>query len=134
MKPRHSGSISAARTSAQAVGKDTRFREACGHATVLHKPRLLSDNGRSHLAIELADYLDIRTWSISMTRRSIPDPLGPVTLRDAANKLPCVALIRPRVALACRCENHLADVVQDQHRARALCDDRHFVPPNNFAR
>ena len=30
----------------------------CGQATVLHKPRLLSDNGSSYVAADLADYLD----------------------------------------------------------------------------
>ena len=30
----------------------------CGHANVLHRPRLLSDNGPSYIAGELADYLD----------------------------------------------------------------------------
>ena len=32
----------------------------CDHATVLHKPRLLSDNGPSYIANELADYLDTK--------------------------------------------------------------------------
>ena len=32
----------------------------CDHATVLHKPRLLSDNGPSYIAGELADYLDTK--------------------------------------------------------------------------
>ena len=30
----------------------------CDHANVLHRPRLLSDNGPSYIAGELADYLD----------------------------------------------------------------------------
>ena len=30
----------------------------CGQATVLHKPRLLSDNGSSYVAADLAEYLD----------------------------------------------------------------------------
>jgi putative transposase len=30
----------------------------CNHATVLHKPRLLSDNGPSYIAGELADYIE----------------------------------------------------------------------------
>jgi putative transposase len=30
----------------------------CDHATALHKPRLLPDNGPSYIANELADYLD----------------------------------------------------------------------------
>jgi transposase InsO family protein len=30
----------------------------CGEATVLHKPRLLTDNGSSCVAADLADYLD----------------------------------------------------------------------------
>jgi putative transposase len=29
----------------------------CDQATVLHKPRLLSDNGPSYIAGELADYI-----------------------------------------------------------------------------
>ena len=32
----------------------------CDQATVLHKPRLLSDNGSSYVAAELADYLDAK--------------------------------------------------------------------------
>lgn len=32
----------------------------CDHAKVLHKPRLLSDNGPSYIAGELADYLDAK--------------------------------------------------------------------------
>ena len=30
----------------------------CDHANVVHKPRLLSDNGSSYIAGDLADYLD----------------------------------------------------------------------------
>ena len=30
----------------------------CGSATVVQKPRLLSDNGSSYLAADLADYLE----------------------------------------------------------------------------
>jgi len=30
----------------------------CDQATVLHKPRLLSDNGSSHISVELADWLE----------------------------------------------------------------------------
>jgi transposase InsO family protein len=30
----------------------------CDHATVVHKPRLLTDNGSSYVAADLADYLD----------------------------------------------------------------------------
>jgi transposase InsO family protein len=30
----------------------------CDHATVIHKPRLLTDNGSSYVATDLADYLD----------------------------------------------------------------------------
>jgi len=30
----------------------------CGHVNVVHKPRLLSDNGSSYIAGDLADYLD----------------------------------------------------------------------------
>ncbi len=32
----------------------------CAHATVVHKPRLLSDNGSSYVAADLADYLDTK--------------------------------------------------------------------------
>ena len=32
----------------------------CDQATVLHKPRLLSDNGSSYVAAQLADYLDAK--------------------------------------------------------------------------
>ena len=32
----------------------------CDQADVLHKPRLLSDNGSSYVAAELADYLDAK--------------------------------------------------------------------------
>jgi putative transposase len=32
----------------------------CDHATVLHKPRLLSDNGPSYIAGELAEYIEAR--------------------------------------------------------------------------
>ena len=31
---------------------------SCGQANVVHKPRLLSDNGSSYIAGDLADYLD----------------------------------------------------------------------------
>jgi len=30
----------------------------CDQATVVHKPRLLSDNGSSYVASDLADYLE----------------------------------------------------------------------------
>ncbi len=32
----------------------------CAHTTVVHKPRLLSDNGSSYVAADLADYLDTK--------------------------------------------------------------------------
>ncbi|QFT92393.1 Integrase core domain protein [Roseovarius sp. THAF9] len=32
----------------------------CAHATVVHKPRLLSDNGSSYVAADLTDYLDTK--------------------------------------------------------------------------
>jgi putative transposase len=35
----------------------------CDHATVLHKPRLLSDNGPSYIAGELADYIEAQNMS-----------------------------------------------------------------------
>jgi putative transposase len=35
----------------------------CDHATVLHKPRLLSDNGPSYIAGELAEYIEARKMS-----------------------------------------------------------------------
>jgi putative transposase len=35
----------------------------CGSATVLHKPRLLSDNGPSYIAGELADYIEAQNMS-----------------------------------------------------------------------
>ena len=35
----------------------------CGSATVLHKPRLLSDNGLSYIADELAEYIEVRNMS-----------------------------------------------------------------------
>jgi transposase InsO family protein len=35
----------------------------CDSATVLHKPRLLSDNGPSYIAGELAEYIDARKMS-----------------------------------------------------------------------
>src|SRR3546814_3039407 len=41
------------------------FRSAsgCDSATVLHKPRLLSDNGPSYIAGELAEYIEARKMS-----------------------------------------------------------------------
>jgi putative transposase len=35
----------------------------CDHATVLHKPRLLSDNGPSYIAGELAEYIEANKMS-----------------------------------------------------------------------
>jgi len=35
----------------------------CDSASVLHKPRLLSDNGRSYIAGELAEYIEARKMS-----------------------------------------------------------------------
>ncbi len=35
----------------------------CDHATVLHKPRLLSDNGPSYIAGELAEYIEAQKMS-----------------------------------------------------------------------
>ena len=35
----------------------------CDSATVLHKPRLLSDNGPSYIASELADYIEAQAMS-----------------------------------------------------------------------
>jgi putative transposase len=35
----------------------------CDHATVMHKPRLLSDNGPSYIAGELADYIEANKMS-----------------------------------------------------------------------
>jgi transposase InsO family protein len=35
----------------------------CDSATVLHKPRLLSDNGPSYIAGELAEYIEARKMS-----------------------------------------------------------------------
>jgi putative transposase len=35
----------------------------CDHAAVLHKPRLLSDNGPSYIAGELADYMEANKMS-----------------------------------------------------------------------
>jgi transposase InsO family protein len=35
----------------------------CGHAAVQHKPRLLSDNGPSYVACELAEYIEAQKMS-----------------------------------------------------------------------
>jgi putative transposase len=36
----------------------------CDHANVHHKPRLLSDNGPSYIAGELADHIEARAWTM----------------------------------------------------------------------
>ena len=41
---------------------------------VVHRPRLLSDNGSSYVASDLADWLDNRTSSIYAERRIIRRP------------------------------------------------------------
>ena len=45
----------------------------CDSATVLHKPRLLSDNGPSYIAGELAEYIEARKMS-HVALRCIPRP------------------------------------------------------------
>ncbi len=36
---------------------------ACDQAAVMHKPRLLSDNGSSYIAGELAEYIEAKRMS-----------------------------------------------------------------------
>src|SRR6476659_4910837 len=40
--------------------------------TVAHRPRLLSDNGSSYVAGDLAKWLEVRAWSMCAGRRIIP--------------------------------------------------------------
>jgi transposase InsO family protein len=46
----------------------------CDSATVLHKPRLLSDNGPSYIAGELAEYIEARKMSHVRGAPCTPDP------------------------------------------------------------
>jgi RNA-directed DNA polymerase len=39
------------------------------HITVLHRPKLLSDNGLSYVAGDLAEWLDNKAWSMCAVRR-----------------------------------------------------------------
>jgi hypothetical protein len=47
---------------------------ACDHANVLHRPRLLSDDGPRYIAGELADYLDGKDMAMYAARPSIGEP------------------------------------------------------------
>ena len=40
----------------------------CDQVTVLHKPRLLSDNGASYVSGELAEWLNDKAWIMSAVR------------------------------------------------------------------
>jgi transposase InsO family protein len=46
----------------------------CDQARIVHKPRLVSDNGSSYVSAELADWLiqAARTWGRSVTDSKIP--------------------------------------------------------------
>jgi putative transposase len=53
----------------------------CGDVRVLHKPRLLSDNGSSYISGELADWLSGKAWITptalpSIRRPSARSPIG----------------------------------------------------------
>jgi transposase InsO family protein len=48
----------------------------CDSATVLHKPRLLSDNGPSHIAGELAEYIEAQQMSHVPRRPATPAEPG----------------------------------------------------------
>ena len=43
-----------------------------GKATVLHRPRLLSDNGSSYISADLAKWLDKKSMPMSAERLTIP--------------------------------------------------------------
>ena len=44
---------------------------SCGQAHVVHKPRLLSDNGASYVSGELAEWLGDKKWDTSGVSRII---------------------------------------------------------------
>lgn len=44
----------------------------CDQAAVVHKPRLISDNGWSNVAAYLAAYLNEQAWIMCAVRRVIP--------------------------------------------------------------
>jgi len=46
----------------------------CGRAEVVHKPRLLSDNGSSYISGDLADWLEEQKWIMSGARHTTRRP------------------------------------------------------------
>ena len=64
----------------------------CNHATVLHKPRLLSDNGPSYIANDLTEYIKANKMSHVHGARRHPQTQGKIerwhqTLRAGPKKI-----------------------------------------------
>ena len=79
----------------------------CGDVCILHKPRLLSDNGSSYISAELADWLGDK--GMDHTRGA---PMHPQTQGKIAS--------RHLQANACRPAETLAPDPQEPHPAREL--------------
>src|SRR3546814_7995846 len=78
----------------------------CDSATVLHKPRLLSDNGPSYIAGELAEYIEAQQMSHVRGAPCHPQTQGKIerwhqTLRSEEHTSELQSLMRISYAVLC---------------------------------
>ena len=67
----------------------------CDQATVLHKPRLLSDNGSSYISGDLADWLEAQQMDHVRGAPYHPQTQGKIPLIVSAKRLPGSGTLAP---------------------------------------